>query len=138
MTLVFFRPLLIDSGGNAGSQSATLMVRSLATGEVQLKDWSWMIGREVMVAGLMGVSMALAVTVIGVLRAEPEIALVGATSMVLIVIVGSIIGMLLPFALTNLNLDPATACARLVTSIADAAGVLIYFAIATAFLFPTI
>ena len=138
MTLVFFRPLLIDSGGNACSQSATLMVRCLATGEVQLKDWRWIIGREVMVAGLMGVSMALAVTVIGVLRAGPEIALVVATSMGLIVIVGSIIGMLLPFALTNLNLDPATASARLVTSIADAAGVLIYFAIATAFLFPTI
>ncbi len=138
MAFVFFRPLLIDSGGNAGSQSATLMVRSLATGVVHLKDWSEMIGREVMVAGLMGVSMALAVTVIGVLRAGPEIALVVATSMGLIVIVGSIIGMLLPFALTNLNLDPATASARLVTSIADAAGVLIYFAIATAFLFPTI
>lgn len=114
------------------------MVRSLATGEVQLKDWSWMIGREVMVAGLMGLSMAVAVSVIGIFRAGPEIALVVATSMVLIVIVGSIIGMLLPFVLTKLRLDPATASAPLVTSIADAAGVLIYFAIATAFLFPTI
>lgn len=138
VALVFFLPLLIDSGGNAGSQSATLMVRSLATGEVQLKDWSWMIGREVMVAGLMGLSMAVAVSVIGIFRAGPEIALVVATSMVLIVIVGSIIGMLLPFVLTKLRLDPATASAPLVTSIADAAGVLIYFAIATAFLFPTI
>ena len=138
VALVFFLPLLIDSGGNAGSQSATLMVRSLATGEVQIKDWSWMIGREVMVAALMGLSMALAVSVIGIFRAGPEIAVVVATSMILIVIVGSVIGMLLPFVLTKLNLDPATASAPLVTSIADAAGVLIYFAIATAFLFPTI
>lgn len=138
VALVFFLPLLIDSGGNAGSQSATLMVRSLATGQVQLKDWSWMIGREVMVGALMGLSMAAAVSVIGVIRAGPEIAMVVATSMVLIVIVGSVIGMLLPFALTKLNLDPATASAPLVTSIADAAGVLIYFAIATYFLFPTI
>ena len=138
VALVFFLPLLIDSGGNAGSQSATLMVRSLATGEVQLNDWSWMIGREVMVAALMGLSMAVAVSLIGIFRAGPEIAVVVATSMVLIVIVGSIIGMALPFLLTKLNLDPATASAPLVTSIADAAGVLIYFAIATAFLFPAI
>ncbi|MFN3663804.1 magnesium transporter [Yoonia sp.] len=138
VALVFFLPLLIDSGGNAGSQSATLMIRSLATGEVQMKDWSWMIGREVMVAALMGISMAAAVSVIGIFRAGPEIAIVVATSMVLIVIVGSVIGMLLPFVLTKLNLDPATASAPLVTSIADASGVLIYFAIATAFLFPTI
>jgi magnesium transporter len=138
VALVFFLPLLIDSGGNAGSQSATLMVRSLATGQVQLSDWSWMIGREVLVAALMGLSMALAVSVIGILRAGPEIALVVAVSMVIIVIVGSVIGMLLPFVLTKLNLDPATASAPLVTSIADAAGVMIYFAIATAFLFPTI
>ena len=138
VALVFFLPLLIDSGGNAGSQSATLMVRSLATGEVQMKDWSWMIGREVMVAALMGLSMAAAVSLIGIVRAGPEIALVVATSMVLIVIVGSVIGMLLPFVLTKLDFDPATASAPLVTSIADAAGVLIYFAIATAFLFPAI
>ncbi|MFN7004591.1 MAG: magnesium transporter, partial [Roseinatronobacter sp.] len=85
-----------------------------------------------------GLSMAAAVSVIGVIRAGPEIAMVVATSMVLIVIVGSVIGMLLPFALTKLNLDPATASAPLVTSIADAAGVLIYFANATYFLFPTI
>jgi magnesium transporter len=137
VALVFFLPLLIDSGGNAGSQSATLMVRSLATGDVQLADWGRMMGREVAVAALMGLTMALAVSVIGVVRAGPEIAVVVALSMVAIVIVGSVIGMTLPFILTRLNLDPATASAPLVTSIADAAGVLIYFTIATAFLFPS-
>jgi len=138
VALVFFLPLLIYSGSNAGSQSATLMVRALATGQVWLNDWSWMIGREVLVALLMGLSMAAAVSVIGIFRAGPESALVVALSMVIIVIVGSVISMLLPLALTKLNLDPATASAPLVTSTADAAGVLIYFAIATAFLFPTI
>jgi magnesium transporter len=137
VALVFFLPLLIDSGGNAGSQSATLMVRSLATGDVQLADWGRMMGREVAVAALMGLTMALAVSLIGVVRAGPEIAVVVALSMVVIVIVGSVIGMTLPFILTRLNLDPATASAPLVTSIADAAGVLIYFTIATAFLFPS-
>lgn len=134
VALVFFLPLLIDSGGNAGSQAATLMVRGLATGDVRMRDWSRMIGKEVLVAGLLGLSMALAVSVIGVFRGGPEIALVVSMSMVIIVIVGSVIGMSLPFVLSRLRLDPATASAPLVTSIADAAGVLIYFAIATSFL----
>lgn len=138
VALVFFLPLLIDSGGNAGSQAATLMVRALATGDVRIADWGSMLGREVMVAGLLGVTMALAVSMIGVVRGGPEIALVVSLSMVLIVLVGSLIGMTLPFVLTRLRLDPATASAPLVTSIADASGVLIYFTIATALLFPAV
>ncbi|MFN3686247.1 magnesium transporter [Salinarimonas sp.] len=137
VALVFFLPLLIDSGGNAGSQAATLMVRGLATGDVRMRDWSRMIGREVLVAGLLGLTMALAVSVIGVFRGGPEIALVVASSMVLIVLVGSTIGMSLPFLLSRLKLDPAAASAPLITSIADAAGVIIYFSIATTVLpFP--
>ncbi|MFN3686390.1 magnesium transporter [Salinarimonas sp.] len=134
VALVFFLPLLIDSGGNAGSQSATLMVRALATGDVRIRDWSSMLGREIAIALLLGVTMALAVSLIGIVRAGPEIALVVSASMVLIVIVGSVIGMSLPFVLSRFKLDPATASAPLVTSIADASGVLIYFALATTFL----
>ncbi|MDP2298683.1 MAG: magnesium transporter [Pseudolabrys sp.] len=134
VALVFFLPLLIDSGGNAGSQSATLMVRALATGDVKLSDWGSMIGREVLVAACLGLTMALAVSFIGIYRGGPEIAMVVAASMVLIVLVGSIIGMSLPFLLSRFRIDPATASAPLVTSIADASGVLIYFSIATAFL----
>jgi magnesium transporter len=138
VALVFFLPLLIDSGGNAGSQSATLMVRALATGDVKLADWGTMIGREMLVAGLLGLTMALAVSAIGIVRAGPEVALVVSLSMVIIVMIGSITGMTLPFILTRLNFDPATASAPLITSIADAIGVLVYFSIATAFLLPNI
>jgi magnesium transporter len=138
VALVFFLPLLIDSGGNAGSQSATLMVRSLATGDVKLGDWGWMVGREVIVAALMGLTMAFAVSTIGFVRAGPEVALVVSLSMVLIVIVGSVIGMTLPIVLTRFGMDPATASAPLITSIADATGVLIYFTIATNVLFPAL
>lgn len=134
VALVFFLPLLIDSGGNAGSQSATLMVRALATGEVVAKDWSKMMGREVFVALMLGLTMALAVSILGVFRAGPEIAMVVSLTMILVVTVGSVIGMGLPFILSRLNLDPATASAPLITSIADAVGVLIYFAMATAIL----
>lgn len=134
IALVFFLPLLVDSGGNAGSQSATLMVRALATGDVRLKDWSGMLLRELMVAGLLGATMGAAVSLLGVWRGGPEIALVVALTMQIVVVVGSVIGMSLPFLLSRLKLDPATASAPLITSIADATGVLIYFAIATAIL----
>ncbi len=131
VVLVFFLPLLIDSGGNAGSQAATLMVRGLATGEVILKDWGKMISKEILVALTLGLSMALAVALVGFVRGGMEIALVVALSMVCIVIVGSLIGLSLPFILSKLKFDPATASAPLITSIADIVGVLIYFSIAT-------
>ena len=131
VALVFFLPLLIDSGGNAGSQSATLMVRALATGDVRMSDWGRMLGRELGVAAALGATMAVAVSSIGFLRGGPEIALVVSLTMVMIVIVGSLIGMLLPFLLSKFRMDPAAASAPLVTSIADATGVLIYFAMAT-------
>ena len=134
LALMFFLPILIASGGNAGSQSATLMVRALATGDIRISDWGRVLGRELVVAILLGLSMAAAIAVIGVFRGGPDIAIVIALSMVVIVIAGSMIGMLLPFILSRFNMDPATASTPLVTSIADATGVLIYFSIAKAFL----
>lgn len=136
VALVFFLPLLIGSSGNAGSQAATLMVRALATGDVQLKDWGRMLGRELLIASLLGMTMALAVSGIGWYRGGPDVALAVALTMVLVVVVGSLIGMLLPFLLSRFKLDPATASAPLVTTLADAAGVFIYFGVATAILFP--
>ncbi len=134
VALVFFLPLLIGSGGNAGSQASTLMVRALATGDVGLRDWGSVLGREVLVAGALGATMAVAVSAIGFVRGGLEIALVVASSMVMIVMVGSIIGMSLPFLFSRFNMDPAAASAPLVTVIADAVGVIIYFSIATTFL----
>ena len=131
VALVFFLPLLVDSGGNAGSQSATLMVRALATGDVRIADWGKSLLREVFVAGALGVTMALAVWGIGLWRGGPEIAAVVSLTMILIVMVGSLIGMSLPFILSRFNFDPAAASAPLVTSLADICGVLIYFGMAT-------
>jgi len=129
--LVFFLPLLIGSSGNAGAQSATLMVRALATGDVRARDWGRLLLREVLVAALLGVTMALAVSGIGLVRGGPKIAAIVAGTMVAVVVMGSLIGLLLPLVLNRLRLDPATASAPLVTSIADAAGVMIYLGIAT-------
>jgi magnesium transporter len=134
VALVFFLPLLIDSGGNAGSQSATLMVRSLALGDVRMGDWFRLLRKEVGVALIMGLIMGIGVATIGMFRGGPDIAIVVAMSMVCIVLVGCLIGMSLPFLLTRFGFDPATASAPLITSIADICGVLIYFSIATWYL----
>lgn len=134
VALVFFLPLLIASAGNAGSQAATLMIRALATGDVRARDWLHLLGREVAVAGVLGVTMAIAVAGIGIWRGGPEVAVVVAATMVLVVLIGSLVGMSLPFLLNRLRLDPATASAPLVTSIADITGVVVYLSIASWYL----
>lgn len=134
LALLFFLPLLVASAGNAGAQSATLMVRALATGDVRSRDWGRLLSREVMVAAALGVTMALAVLSVGFLRAGSGIALVVALTMIAVVMVGSVVGMLLPFLLHRLRFDPATASTPLITTIADVSGVVIYFSLATALL----
>lgn len=139
VALVFFLPLLIGSSGNAGAQSATLMVRAIATGEVIGKDWAKMLAKELFIAGLLGITMAIAVSLLGLWRGGPEIALVVALTMQIVVVVGSLVGMSLPFILSKLKFDPASASAPLVTTIADAVGVIIYFSVATSILdFPAV
>src|SRR5690554_573191 len=129
VSLIFFLPLIIASSGNAGSQSATLMIRAMAMGDVHMKDWIRLLGKEFLVSLLLGLTMALGVSLVAGWRA-PEIMPVVAVSMILSVMVGSMLGMLLPFVFTRLKLDPATASAPLITSIADISGVLIYFSMA--------
>lgn len=130
VSLVLFLPLLIDSGGNAGAQSATLMIRSLAMGDVKVKDWGKLIGKELVVSLLLGITMAIGVAIIANFRA-PEAVFVVSVTMILTVLWGSIVGLLLPFAFTKLKLDPAAASAPLITTIADISGVLIYFGLAS-------
>jgi len=129
VSLVFFLPLLIASAGNAGSQSATLMIRALAVGDVQVKDWYKLIWKELLVSLLLGLTMAATVALVASFRA-PEIILVLVITMVLIVITGSLVGLVLPFVFTKFKLDPATASAPLITSIADIYRILIYFSVA--------
>jgi magnesium transporter len=131
VVLVFFLPLLIGSAGNAGSQAATLIVRAMATGDVKLRDWFRMLTKELAVATSLGLTMAAAVSLVGYFWGGSQVGLVVALTMVLVVLFGSLVGMSLPFLLSRFNLDPATASAPLVTSIADISGVVIYFSIAT-------
>ena len=134
--LALFMPLVVDTSGNAGTQAATLMVRALATGDVKPSDWLRLWGKEASVALALGLTIGAAVWLVGLWRADGnfDIALAMAVAMVLVVFMGSMIGMLLPFILARFNLDPATASAPLITSIADVAGFVIYFAVAAAML----
>jgi magnesium transporter len=134
VALVFFLPLLMGSGGNSGSQAATLVIRSMALGEVKPRDYLKLFGREIGVALALGMTMAVAVFFLGWVRSGIHVAIAVSVSMVVVVVIGSLIGMSLPFILSRLRLDPAAASAPLVTSLADISGVLIYFAIAQFFL----
>jgi len=134
VVLVFFLPLIIASGGNAGSQAATLMVRALATGDVRARDWLRLWGRELGVSVVLGATMGAVVAAIGLWRGGPEIALVVASATLAVVVMGSMVGILLPLLLERLRLDPAVASTPLITSIADVAGILLYFSIATTLL----
>lgn len=137
VSLVFFLPLIIGSGGNAGSQASTLVVRAMATGEVEPTDWLKLFLREIGVAAIIAAAMSAAVFVLGWVMASPtdssvKVASVVSLSMFAVVVMGSLIGTLLPMLLNKMKLDPATASTPLITSVADILGVLIYFSIGTA------
>jgi magnesium transporter len=131
IALAFFLPLLIDSGGNTGSQAATLIIRALATHEVKLSEWLQTVGKEIGVGLALGGTMATASLLLGWFRGGFEVGLIVAVSMLCIVLATNLIGILLPFVLTRLRLDPAVASSPLITTVADALGLLIYFNVAT-------
>jgi magnesium transporter len=131
IALAFFLPLLIDSGGNTGSQAATLMVRALAVDEVGLRHWGAVAAKETMVGFLLATTMAAASFSLGALRGGFEVGLIVGLSMFCIVVFTNLIGVLLPFVLARLRFDPAVASSPLITSIADVAGLLVYFSVAT-------
>jgi magnesium transporter len=137
VALVFFLPLLIDSGGNAGSQAATLVIRSMALGEVKLADYVRVAWRELRVAAGLGVSMAGAVFLLAWWRSGIDVGVVVSLSMLTVVVIGSVAGGTLPFILRWLGRDAAAASGPLLTSLADIMGVLIYFSIASALLDAT-
>ncbi len=131
IALAFFIPLLIDSGGNTGAQSATLMVRAIATNDVDLSQWLRTFLKEIGVGVALGASMGVLSGLLGFFRGDVAIGFVVGMSMICIVIVANLVGAMLPFILTRLNIDPAVASSPLITTIADASGLLIYFTIAS-------
>ena len=131
ISLAFFIPLLMGSGGNTGAQSATLVVRALATGEVDRSEWAHTMKKEIVVGAALGAAMGLSGLVLGLITGGASVAVVVALAMFFTVLVSNLIGVTVPLLLTRVGIDPAVASSPLITSVADVAGLLIYFAIAT-------
>lgn len=128
VALIFFLPLIIASGGNSGSQSATLVIRGLAVGDIKLGDWLRIAGRELFsglaLGGLLG---TLAVIVaMAILEEWTRVAATVWLTLVTIVTVGSLLGSLLPLGLAKVGIDPAITSAPLVAALVDIVGILVY------------
>lgn len=134
IALAFFIPLLIGTGGNTGNQSATLMIRALATGDIRERQWLGALLREVAIGLLLGVTMGLASWLLGFFKGDARIALIVSLAMIAIVIASSLLGVILPVILQRLRIDPAVASNPLIASVMDILGLLIYFSVAQAVL----
>ena len=132
--LSVFIPMLIGSGGNTGAQSATMIVRALATGDIEVEQWGRTVRKEILVGVTLGITMGAAGFILGYIKGGTEIALIIGLTMFAIIFVANLIGVALPFILTRMGLDPAVASNPLIASLVDATGLLIYFLIAVSIL----
>ena len=134
--LVSFVPMLMDTSGNCGNQSSTMIIRGMAVGDIELRDVPRVVWKEFRVGILCGIVLAAANFVRLMIQYPGQImmSLVVVLSLVMTVILAKTIGCTLPILAKKLNLDPAIMAAPLITTIVDACSLLIYFRIACAFL----
>jgi magnesium transporter len=132
--LVLFIPLVISTGGNSGSQSATLIISALRTGDVVLADWWHVVRRELLLGLLLGTSLGSVGYVCALATTGPVAALVIPITLLLIVICGTMLGSLLPLLFSRLGLDPAMMSNPFVAGLIDVLGIVIYMQVATAVL----
>lgn len=139
VVLALFMPLIISSGGNAGSQASTLVIGAIAPGEVRLRDWFRIMRREIVI----GTGLGIMLGVIGLLRVYlweglfktygEHYIVIGITvmlSVIGVVLWGSLMGTLLPFVLKIAKFDPASASTPFVATLVDVTGLIIYFNVA--------
>lgn len=131
VSLSFFIPLLIGTGGNVGSQITTTLTRAMAVGDVRLRDVVAVLRKEIGVGVILAVVMGLATFgrawMLGV---EPHVQQVVAATAACVVIWSSAVAAVLPLALRRLGIDPAVVSAPLITTLVDGTGLIIYFTIA--------
>ena len=133
--LVAFLPMLMDTGGNCGSQSATLVIRGLALEEIRPRDALRVIRKELAVAAIVSAVLAAANGLrIYLQYHDSAIALVISLSLAATVVLAKLVGCMLPIAAKQLHMDPAIMASPLITTIVDAGAVLIYFQAAAALL----
>jgi magnesium transporter len=147
VVLALFVPLVISSGGNSGSQAASLIIRALAVGEVTLRDWWRIMRREI----LSGLALGSILGSVGFIRVSLWqqlfgtygahwflIALTVLFALVGVVMWGTIAGSMLPFVMKRLGADPATSSAPFVATLVDVTGLVIYFSVAAVILRGTL
>lgn len=144
VVLALFVPLIISSGGNSGSQAASLVIRAMALGELKLKDW-WYVMRKEIASGLFLGGILGAIGFLRILIWQQagiydygvywvSVALTVSVSLLFIVLWGTLSGSLIPFILRKTGLDPAAASAPFVATLVDVSGLIIYFSVASLFL----
>ena len=144
VVLALFVPLIISSGGNSGSQAASLIIRSLALGELKVKNW-WYVMRKEVCSGLLLGALLGAIGFVRIFIWQHLglydygeywlwVGLSVSVSLVFIVLWGTLSGSMIPFLLNRVGLDPATASAPFVATLVDVTGLIIYFTIAALFL----
>lgn len=144
LPLTFFIPMIIDTGGNAGSQASALVIRGLALGDIKGKDVGKVMWKELRIALLCGVILAVinfgrilimdSASIEAALYRPFDIAMIVSITLVAVVILAKITGCLLPIAAQKLKMDPAVMAGPLITTVVDAFGLIIYFIIAKIFL----
>jgi magnesium transporter len=144
VVLALFVPLIISSGGNSGSQAASLIIRAMALGELKLRDWWYVMKREISsgiilgtILGSIGFVRILIWQQLGIYDYGEYWLYIGlsvSVSLLFIVLWGTLSGSFIPFVLRKLGMDPATASAPFVATLVDVSGLIIYFSIAAFFL----
>jgi len=128
VALAFFVPLLIQTGGNTGAQTSTMVIRAMAVGEITVKDYLKVIWREMRLGMLLGLAMAAIGFMQAVfLNSDLNLSLTISSSIVAVVAVSSSIGALMPIIGKHLRLDPTVLSAPVITTVVDILGLLIYF-----------
>ncbi len=131
--LVSFIPMLMDTGGNCGSQSSTLIIRGIALDEIHFKDIFKVMFKEFRISILVGIILAAANGLrIFIMYKDLNLAIVIGLSLIVTIIIAKLIGCVLPLLAKKIHLDPAIMAAPLITTIVDTCSIVVYFMIATA------
>ncbi len=131
VSLTFFIPLLIGTGGNVGSQITTTLTRALAVGDVRLRDLLRVLRKELCTGVIVGVIMGSVSFVRAVtLGVEPPVRIVVAVSVLAIVLWASAVAAVLPLILRRFRIDPAVVSAPFIATLVDGTGLMIYFTVA--------
>lgn len=136
VVLASFIPMLMDTGGNAGSQSSTLIIRGLALGEIKLNDVFKVLWKEIQVSSIVGIALSVVnfARIYFIEKVDFYIALTVSITLFFTVVLAKIVGGILPIVAKKLKVDPAIMASPLITTIVDAVALIIYFETATCLL----